>query len=48
MANNHAHGAAAPLGGSLLTPFTLLLGVLSAIAGFILVYRFFYLSLIHI
>ena len=42
MANNHAHGAAAPLGGSLLTPFTLLLGVLSAIAGVILVYRFFY------
>ena len=41
MANNHAH-APAPLGGSLLTPFTLLLGALSAIAGIILAYRFFY------
>lgn len=36
---NHAH-APRPLGGSLFTPFTLLLGVLSAIAGVILVYRF--------
>ena len=41
MANNHAH-APAPLGGSLLTPFTLLLGALSVIAGIILAYRFFY------
>jgi len=41
MANNHAH-APAPLGGSLLTPFTLLLGVLSAIAAVILAYRFIY------
>jgi Ni/Fe-hydrogenase subunit HybB-like protein len=41
MANNHAH-APAPLGGSLLTPFTLLLGALSAVAGIILAYRFFY------
>lgn len=41
MANNHAY-APAPLGGSLLTPFTLLLGVLSAIAAVILVYRFIY------
>jgi len=38
---NHTH-APAPLGGSLLTPFTLLLGVLSAIAGVILLYRFIY------
>ncbi len=36
---NHAH-APRPLGGSFLSPFTLLLGVLSAIAGVILVYRF--------
>ncbi len=45
MANNLAHArthAPAPLGGSLLTPFTLLLGVLSAIAAVILVYRFIY------
>ncbi|MDP1635713.1 MAG: hypothetical protein Q8L69_13650 [Gallionellaceae bacterium] len=41
MANNHAH-APAPLGGSLFTPFTLLLGVLSAIAVVILLYRFIY------
>lgn len=38
---NHTH-APAPLGGSLFTPFTLLLGTLSAIAGVILVYRLFY------
>lgn len=38
---NHAH-APAPLGGSLFTPFTLLLGTLSAIAGVILLYRLFY------
>ncbi|MBK9595438.1 MAG: Ni/Fe-hydrogenase cytochrome b subunit [Rhodocyclales bacterium] len=37
----HAH-APRPLGGGLLTPFTLLLGVLSAIAGVILLYRLFY------
>lgn len=45
MANNLAHAnhhAPRPLGGSLLTPFTLLLGVLSAIAAVILVYRFIY------
>ena len=45
MANNLAHArthAPAPLGGSLLTPFTLLLGLLSAIAAVILVYRFIY------
>jgi Ni/Fe-hydrogenase subunit HybB-like protein len=40
---DHAHAhAPRPLGGSLLTPFTLLLGVLSAIAAVILLYRFFY------
>ena len=40
---DHAHAhAPRPLGGSLLTPFTLLLGVLSAIAGVILLYRLFY------
>ncbi|MBI4989837.1 MAG: Ni/Fe-hydrogenase cytochrome b subunit [Rhodocyclales bacterium] len=38
---NHTH-APAPLGGNLFTPFTLLLGMLSVIAGVILVYRFFY------
>ena len=38
---NHAH-APRPLGGSTFTPFTLLLGVLAAIAGVILVYRFIY------
>ena len=38
---NHTH-APAPLGGSLFTPFTLLLGTLSAIAGVILLYRLFY------
>ncbi|OQY67388.1 MAG: Ni/Fe-hydrogenase cytochrome b subunit [Rhodocyclaceae bacterium UTPRO2] len=38
---NHTH-APAPLGGSLLSPFTLLLGTLSAIAGVILLYRLFY------
>jgi len=38
---DHAH-APRPLGGNLLTPFTLLLGVLSAIAAVILLYRFFY------
>lgn len=38
---NRTH-APAPLGGSLLTPFTLLLGVLAAIAGVILVYRMIY------
>ena len=37
--HSHAH-APRPLGGSFLSPFTLLLGVLSAIAGVILVYRF--------
>ncbi len=36
---DHAH-APRPLGGGLLSPFTLLLGVLSAIAGVILIYRF--------
>ena len=40
-AHAHAH-APRPLGGGLLTPFTLLLGVLSAIAGVILLYRLFY------
>jgi len=39
--HSHAH-APRPLGGSLLTPFTLLLGVLAAIAGIILLYRLFY------
>ena len=39
--HSHAH-APRPLGGSAFTPFTLLLGVLAAIAGVILVYRFFY------
>jgi Ni/Fe-hydrogenase subunit HybB-like protein len=39
--SNHAH-APAPLGGSLVTPLTLLLGALTAIAGAILVYRFIY------
>ncbi|CAG0977558.1 putative Ni/Fe-hydrogenase 2 b-type cytochrome subunit [Rhodocyclaceae bacterium] len=40
---DHAHAhAPRPLGGGLLTPFTLLLGVLSAIAGVILLYRLFY------
>ncbi|MDT3735174.1 MAG: Ni/Fe-hydrogenase cytochrome b subunit [Denitratisoma sp.] len=39
--HSHAH-APRPLGGSLLTPFTLLLGVLAAIAGVILLYRLFY------
>ncbi|MBV6476868.1 MAG: Ni/Fe-hydrogenase cytochrome b subunit [Rhodocyclaceae bacterium] len=38
---NHSH-APRPLGGSAFTPFTLLLGVLAAIAGVILVYRFIY------
>ena len=38
---NHAH-APRPLGGSVFTPFTLLLGVLAAIAGAILAYRFIY------
>ncbi|MBM3392076.1 MAG: Ni/Fe-hydrogenase cytochrome b subunit [Betaproteobacteria bacterium] len=38
---NHAH-APRPLGGSFLSPLTLLLGVLAAIAGVILVYRFIY------
>ncbi len=36
---DHAH-APRPLGGGLLSSFTLLLGVLSAIAGVILIYRF--------
>ena len=36
---DHSH-APRPLGGSTFTPFTLLLGVLAAIAGVILVYRF--------
>ncbi|WIM04840.1 MAG: Ni/Fe-hydrogenase cytochrome b subunit [Candidatus Nitricoxidivorans perseverans] len=36
---DHAH-APRPLGGNLLTPFTLLLGVLAAIAAAILLYRF--------
>lgn len=39
--HSHAH-APRPLGGSLLTPFTLLLGVLAGIAGVILLYRLFY------
>jgi Ni/Fe-hydrogenase subunit HybB-like protein len=42
---DHAHAhthAPRPLGGGLLTPFTLLLGVLAAIAGVILLYRLFY------
>lgn len=38
---DHAH-APRPLGGSLLTPVTLLLGVLAAVAAVILVYRFIY------
>lgn len=42
MANHAQAHAPAPLGGSLLTPFTLLLGVLSAIAAVILAYRFIY------
>jgi Ni/Fe-hydrogenase subunit HybB-like protein len=37
---DHSH-APRPLGGNLFTPFTLLLGVLSAIAAAILLYRFF-------
>ena len=40
-AHAHAH-APRPLGGGLLTPFTLLLGVLAAIAGVILLYRMIY------
>lgn len=39
--HSHAH-APRPLGGSLFTPFTLLLGVLAGIAGVILLYRLFY------
>lgn len=39
--HSHAH-APRPLGGSLLTPFTLLLGVLAAVAGVIILYRFIY------
>ena len=40
---DHAHAhAPRPLGGSLLTPVTLLLGALSAIAGVILAYRMIY------
>ena len=38
---NHSH-APRPLGGNLLTPFTLLLGLLAAIAGVILLYRMIY------
>ena len=38
---DHAH-APRPLGGGLFTPFTLLLGVLSAVAGIIILYRFIY------
>ncbi|MDR2240041.1 MAG: Ni/Fe-hydrogenase cytochrome b subunit [Zoogloeaceae bacterium] len=38
---DYAH-APRPLGGSLVTPVTLLLGVLAAIAGVILLYRFIY------
>ncbi len=38
---DHAH-APRPLGGSFLSPLTLLLGVLAGIAGVILVYRMFY------
>jgi len=41
MASHDAH-APAPLGGSLFTPVTFVLGVLAAIAGVILVYRFIY------
>ncbi|CAG0955324.1 MAG: Ni/Fe-hydrogenase cytochrome b subunit [Betaproteobacteria bacterium] len=41
MASHDAH-APAPLGGSLLTPVTFVLGLLAAIAGVILVYRFIY------
>ena len=40
-AHAHAH-APRPLGGGLFTPFTLLLGVLAAIAGVILLYRMIY------
>ena len=40
---DHAHAhAPRPLGGGLFTPFTLLLGVLAAIAGVILLYRMIY------
>jgi Ni/Fe-hydrogenase subunit HybB-like protein len=39
--HSYAH-APRPLGGSLFTPFTLLLGVLAGIAGVILLYRLFY------
>lgn len=40
---DHAHAhAPRPLGGGLLTPVTLLLGVLAAVAAVILVYRFIY------
>jgi Ni/Fe-hydrogenase subunit HybB-like protein len=39
--HSYAH-APRPLGGNLLTPFTLLLGTLAAIAAVILLYRFFY------
>ena len=38
---NHTH-VAAPLGGRLVTPFTVLLGALTAIAAAILLYRFIY------
>ncbi len=38
----HAANAPAPLGGRLLTPVTLVLAVLAAVAGVILLYRFFY------
>ncbi len=41
MASHETH-APAPLGGSLLTPVTFVLGLLAAIAGVILVYRFIY------
>ena len=41
MASHNTH-APAPLGGSLLTPVTFVLGLLAAIAGVILIYRFIY------
>lgn len=41
MASHDTH-APAPLGGNLLTPVTLVLGLLAAIAGAILLYRFIY------
>jgi Ni/Fe-hydrogenase subunit HybB-like protein len=42
MADTHAHPAPAPLGGKLITPTTIILGVLTLIGFGILIYRFIY------